>query len=107
MSVAASTFTGVDCLSRSLRDNNDSWNAVIGGMAAGAVMGTVTKRIDLMTASAIGMGILMGVTDYAGPDTVAQPEKLRQQQYDVRPLTHVESADLHDLKEKYPKFKDC
>ena len=103
--VVGATFSAVDCMAQSARNSNDSWNATIGGMAAGFVMGSVTKRFDYMTASALGMGLLMGALDYSGPNTVNKPEEVNEKMHGVMPKTHKESEELASLKEKYPKYK--
>lgn len=104
--VVGATFTAVDCLAESARNTRDSWNATMGGVAAGLVMGMTTKRIDYMTCTAMGMGLLMGILDYSGPYPVALPLEVKEKMYGVLPETHVESKELAALKEKYPKFKN-
>ena len=104
--IVGSTFSAVDCFAETARNKRDSWNAVFGGMAAGLVMGSVTKRIDYMTVTSLAMGLVMGAVDYSGPDTTAKPMEVKKKMHDVLPQTHQESQDLAALKEKYPKYKN-
>ena len=104
--VVGATFSAVECMAQSARNKDDSWNATIGGMATGLVMGSIFKRFDYMTCSALGMGLLMGVLDYSGPNTSAKPQEAYEKLYGVMPKTFKESEDLEALKEKYPKYKD-
>lgn len=106
MAAAGAAFAAVECFAAEARQKNDSWNSVMGGMAAGAVIGATTKRFDLMTSSAMGFGLLIGILDYSGPDTVRDPFELKSKMYDVLPATHKESEAIKGLKEKYPKFKN-
>ena len=105
--VVGSTFSAVDCLAETARNKKDSWNAVLGGMATGLVMGSFTKRVDYMTVTALGMGLVMGALDYSGPDTTAKPMEVKERMHGVMPQTHKESDELAQLKEKYPKFKNA
>lgn len=104
--LAGATFSAVDCFAETSRNTRDSWNAVAGGMAAGLVMGSVTKRIDYMTVCSLGMGLVMGALDYSGPNTTAKPEEVKEKMHGVMPETHQESEDLANLKVKYPKYKN-
>ena len=105
MAVTAATFTGGDCLAESFRGKN-SWNAAVAGFAAGAVMGSMTKRADIMFTAGLGVAVLMGTLDLSGTSPVYNPEELFHKQYDTLPAAHVESDALRQLKEKYPKFKN-
>jgi len=103
--LVGSTFSAVDCFAETARNKKDSWNAVLGGMATGLVMGSVTKRVDYMTVTSLAMGLVMGAVDYSGPHTTAKPMEVKKKMHDVMPETHAESEDLAALKEKYPKYK--
>mmetsp|Transcript_21732 Transcript_21732/g.33165 ORF Transcript_21732/g.33165 Transcript_21732/m.33165 type:complete len:197 (-) Transcript_21732:160-750(-) len=100
------TFSLVDCMAESLREIKDPWNAVFGGIAAGLVMGSTTRRWDYMTVAAMGCGVAAGALELYGPYTEHDPEYIRRKVYDTLPLKHEESQTLKQLKEKYPKFKD-
>jgi len=92
--LVGATFSAVDCFAESARNKQDSWNAVLGGMACGLVMGSITKRIDYMTVTSLGMGLVMGALNYSGPDTTANPMEVKKKMHDVLPQTHVESTEL-------------
>ncbi len=108
MSAAGASFAAAECLAEAARGKKDQWNATIGGMASGVVVGAVSKRPGVMVATSLGMGLFMFALDMTGPSTVwegTQPE-LSTRMYGVLPKTHEESEALANLKEKYPKFKD-
>lgn len=104
--MVGATFSAVDCFAETSRNTKDSWNAVYGGMAAGLVMGSVTKRVDYMTVTSLAMGLVMGAIDYSGPHTTAKPMEVKEKMHGVMPETHKESDDLASLKVKYPKYKN-
>ena len=47
--VVGGTFATFECMAEELRSSSDSWNAMIGGMAAGAVMAAPRKRANVMS----------------------------------------------------------
>ena len=108
MSAAGLAFAAVECYAESARGKADSWNSMLGGMAAGAVVGSITKRIDIVTSTSLAMGVFLFAVDYDGPlgglDENAEARKERM--YGVLPSKHRESENLSSLKEKYPQFKD-
>lgn len=102
------TFTGVECLVENMRDpkkESTYVNAMAGGAAAGAMMGAMTKRLDIVSVTAFGMSLLMGMVDYNGQRLAMDPaHQLRKE--DIRiSLTEEETDTLKELKEKYPEFK--
>jgi hypothetical protein len=105
MSAAATAFAAAECTAEAARGKKDSWNASIGGIAAGAVIGATTKRFDMMTSTALGMGLFMFALDMTGPSTIHESgqDELHHRRYGVLPKKHVESEALASLKEKYPK----
>ena len=105
MSAAATAFAAAECTAEAARGKKDSWNASIGGLAAGAVIGATTKRFDMMTSTALGLGLFMFALDVTGPNTVHQSglDRLENRRYGVLPKKHVGSEALASLKEKYPK----
>mmetsp|Transcript_27344 Transcript_27344/g.38496 ORF Transcript_27344/g.38496 Transcript_27344/m.38496 type:complete len:192 (+) Transcript_27344:63-638(+) len=105
MAAAGSAFAMGECLAETFRNKSDSWNAVVGGMASGAVMGATTRRFDIMTAAALGMGLVMGIVDASGPATVHNQEGLAHKMHGTLPETHQETEALASLKEKYPQYK--
>jgi len=109
MATAGATFSAVECAAETIRDSDDSWNAMIGGMAAGAFIGARTKRMDIMTSAACATGLMMLAMDYTGPldGQDNMQDEMKKRMYGVLPTQHKESAELSALKEKFPKFKDC
>ncbi len=69
-------------------------------------MGARFSRLDYMVVGAMGSSALMYLVDLAGPKSVYDADHARHKNFDVLPETHVESSELHDLKEKYPQYKD-
>uniref|UniRef100_A0A7S2E5G4 Mitochondrial import inner membrane translocase subunit TIM22 n=1 Tax=Ditylum brightwellii TaxID=49249 RepID=A0A7S2E5G4_9STRA len=104
-SAAAAAFAGTECLAESARGKKDSFNSAIGGFAAGCVIGATTKRFDIMTSTGIGLGIFLFSLDYSGAATENKPLELHHKMYGMLPEKHVESDELRELKEKYPKFE--
>lgn len=108
MSAAAGAFAVAECTAEAARGKSDSWNAAIGGMAAGTVMGAISKSGGIMVSSALGMGLFMFALDMSSPSTVFEgnQEELKHKMHGVLPKTHQESTALSSLKEKYPQFKN-
>jgi len=108
MASAAASFAAVECLAEKSRGKQDSWNAALGGMAAGAVLGSMSRRADIMTSSALGMGLFLFALDFSGPSTIqeSKQKELNEKMYGVLPLQHKESDALSALKKTYPKFKN-
>lgn len=104
----AATYAGVECLSAGFRGDGkvSPKDSILAGMAAGFMMASTTKRFDMMAASAIGTGIMMGCMEFNGPDIITDHEKYNTKIFGSLPKTHVESEDLAALKDKYPKWKD-
>ena len=80
-------------------------NSAVAGAVTGAVMASMTKRFDMMSTSALGFGILMGMIEYNGQTfqqtTAIKPEWISQ----IAP-GEMESNIVKGLKEKYPEFKN-
>lgn len=106
MSSAAAAFAAVECSAESMREKKDSWNAMLGGMAAGMIIGATTKRMDIMTSAAFGMGLFMFALDMTGESTVYNPDELKNKMYGILPTDHKESPALSSLKDKYPQHKN-
>ena len=104
-SAAAGAFASTECIAESFRGKGDAWNSLIGGMAAGAVIGATTRRADIMTSAAFAMGLFIFALDYTGEDTVRDPVALRHKRFGVLPETHVESEAVARMKEAYPHHK--
>ena len=80
-------------------------NAMAGGAASGALMGSMTKRFDIMAVTALGMGLLMGLVEFNGPHYIVDQDHYSEINSIRLALTEEESDTLKALKEKYPEFK--
>ena len=104
-SMAGGAFSAVECMAEEIRQSSDSWNAMIGGMAAGAVLAAPRRRLDVMAGAALGVGLFMLVVDYAGPRLSDYNSKKMEHKFkDVRPLEYQESERVSGLKEMYPSY---
>ena len=106
--MSLATFTGVECLVESMRDPNKEStyiNAMAGGAACGALMGSMSKRFDIMASTALGMSLLMGMADFNGQRISIDPAAFEKTECMRLSLTEEESDTLKALKEKYPEFK--
>jgi len=108
MSAAGAAFAAAECSAEAARGKQDSFNASIGGMAGGFVMGAISKKPGVAVSSGLAMGLFMFALDMTGPSTVweGNQEVLTNKMYGNLPKTHVESEALSNLKEKYPKFQN-
>lgn len=108
MASAGAAFAAGECTAEAVRGKQDSFNASIGGMAAGLVVGAVSKRPGVMVSTSLAMGLAMFALDMTGPSTVFEGNQLAltEKMYGTLPGTHKESEALASLKEKYPKFKN-
>jgi hypothetical protein len=105
--LACGTFAGVECIVEQLRDETKEstfFNSSAAGAATGIVLGSITKRVDIMATSALGLGMLMGLLEYNG-------QKMQQDAEGnaIRiggAILAKDSATVNDLKQKYPEFKD-
>lgn len=105
---AATAFAAVECLAEAAREKKDPWNASMGGMAAGLVIGATTKRPDIMVSTALGLGITLFAYDFTGESTIhaTSQDEVQTKMYGVLPPVHKESNALAALKEKYPETKE-
>jgi hypothetical protein len=107
-SMICGTFSGVECIMEQMRDESRSstWvNSATAGAVAGAMIGGMSKRLDIMSSTALGLGILIGMVEYNGSTTVSDLDHAKEKWEHSRPVTHVESNSLEELKVKYPEFK--
>jgi uncharacterized membrane protein YebE (DUF533 family) len=81
-------------------------NAATAGAVAGAIIGSMSKRLDVMSATALALGMAMGMVDYNGSTTVSDLEHAKVKWELSLPKKHVESTQVAALKDKYPEFKD-
>jgi hypothetical protein len=106
--VACATFSMTECLMEQMRDaGKDSTyvNATVAGAATGMVMGTMTKRLDVMASSALTMGLLMGMIEYNGQNTFSDPDHAKIKWNETTASVDPESSTVKELKDKYPEFK--
>ena len=105
MGAAGAAFAAAECTAEAARGKQDSFNASIGGLAGGFVMGAISKKPGVAVSSALGMGVVMFALDMTGPSTIHESgqDELHHRRYGVLPKKHVESEALASLKEKYPK----
>ena len=101
--IVGSSFAFTECLAEDFRGHADSWNAMIGGMVAGAVAASPRRRLDVMAGAALGVGILMFGVDYCGPSYSEEAAKRQEiKQTGTRPLAYQDSERVKALKEMYP-----
>jgi hypothetical protein len=108
-SMICGTFSGVECIMEQMRDESRSstWvNSATAGAVAGAMIGGMSKRLDVMSSTALGLGMLIGMVEYNGSETVSDLDHAKVKWEHERPATHVESNDLEELKVKYPEYKE-
>lgn len=114
-STTAVIFTGVECLSESLRGDIDTFrgghtdhykDTALGGFAAGLFMASLTKRFDTMILTGAFTGAFMSSLRYFGLSFASNPQLQALKVGGKLPLQHEESYKLTALKEKYPEYAD-
>ena len=98
-SLTCAAYSGVECTIENMRDESKSstWvNSMAGGAAAGMVMGSMSKRLDVMSVSALGVGLLMAMVEYNSHFIAAEQGTISDNR----------GPSVAELKERYPKFKD-
>lgn len=101
-------FSLTECLVEQLRDeskHSTHWNAALAGAASGLVMGSMSRRLDIMATSALGVGLVMGMVEFNGQTYVSDLDHAERKWDERMPLQEPESDTLKALKEKYPEFK--
>jgi hypothetical protein len=123
--VTCGTYSGVECLMQGLRNKDansytnptSTWqNSAVGGAAAGAVMGSLSRRLDIMAVSALGVGMLMGMLEFNAHYKVIQQvnknnkdTSLAQPEASTTPTMippTLPGVSVASLKLKYPAYKD-
>mmetsp|Transcript_18934 Transcript_18934/g.46897 ORF Transcript_18934/g.46897 Transcript_18934/m.46897 type:complete len:195 (+) Transcript_18934:37-621(+) len=104
------TYAGVESFLEEVKGSHhkDPWNSAFAGAAAGMVLGGFfTRRFDIASMTALGVGLVMGMVEVNGPnvlcDPVAQEAKKFPSSFSAK---FKESDDLSDLKAKYPSYKN-
>ena len=104
------TYSGVESFLEEVKGSHhkDPWNATFAGAAAGLVMGGFfTRRIDIASMTALGVGLLMGMVEVNGSNMVCDPETDAARKIPASiAKTFEESEDLQGLKMKYPAYKN-
>ena len=98
-SLTCATYSGVECTIENMRDESKSstWvNSMAGGAAAGMVLGSMSKRFDVMSTSALGVGLLMAMVEYNSHFIAAEGGTISDNR----------GPSVAELKERYPKFKE-
>jgi hypothetical protein len=104
-SVVCATYTGVECIVEQMRDESKQStfvNAGVAGAASGLVMGSMSKRLDIMATTALGLGMLMGLIEFNGQKMQQGPVA---SSFTSR-ASIKESEAVQQLKEKYPEYKN-
>jgi hypothetical protein len=107
--LAATTFSGTECIFEQMRDETHAAtyvNAAAAGACTGLVLGSMSKRFDVMCTTALGLGMLMGMIECNGTRFVSDKEGAVKKWFGAQPPRPVESTTVAELKEKYPEFKD-
>ena len=108
-SLVCGTYSGVECILEQMRDEakSSTWvNSAVAGAASGVVMASMTKRFDVMAATALGVGALMGMVEYNGQTTASDKLYTFVQWRGILPTEYKESSTLEELKKKYPEYKE-
>jgi len=104
------TFASVESFLEEMKGSHhkDPWNATFAGAAAGLVMGGFfTRRFDIASMTALGVGLLMGMVEINGSSMVCDPVSTGERQFPKSfPSKFEESEDLKGLKEKYPAYSN-
>jgi hypothetical protein len=101
-------FSLTECLMEQLRDEakeSTHWNAAVAGAAAGLVMGSMSKRVDIMATSSLCLGLTMAMVEFNGQTYLSDPMKTKIKWMSNPIPDEQESETLKGLKEKYPEFK--
>jgi hypothetical protein len=107
--LVCATFSLTECIVESMRDEEkkSTWvNAGVAGAVTGALMGSMSKRIDIMSVSALGFGIFMSMVEYNGQTFQLKDYHIQQNWIPSIPPGEKESDEVKALKAKYPDFKD-
>jgi Tim17/Tim22/Tim23/Pmp24 family len=107
--LGCATFSVTECLVESMRDEEkkSTWvNAGVAGAVTGALLGTMSKRFDVMASSALGVGMIMSMVEFNGQTFQNKSYHIQQNWIPSIPAGEKESDEVKGLKSKYPEFKD-
>jgi hypothetical protein len=102
-------FSLTECVVESMRDEKkeSTWvNAGFGGAVAGALMGSMQKRIDMMLVAGMSMGILMAMVEYNGQKFSHMDYHIEQNWIPKIAPGEQESDIVKELKAKYPEYRN-
>lgn len=106
--LACGVYGGVECVMEGMRDeahDKTYVNSAVAGAATGLVIGSMTRRYDIMATTALCVGGLMGMVEYNGQKTAGDKPHAEVKWNGLLPEFDKESDSLKALKEKYPEFK--
>ena len=107
--LVCATFSLTECVVESMRDEEkkSTWvNAGVAGAVTGALMGSMSRRFDVMASSALGVGMLMSMVEFNGQTFQTKAYHVQQNWIPSIPAGEKESDEVKGLKAKYPEFKD-
>jgi hypothetical protein len=110
--LVCATFSLTEYAVEQMRDEHKEStyvNASVAGAVTGAVMASMTRRLDYMFSSAFCTGILMGMVEYYGPyiqSKAFQAYHIEQNWIPTMAPGENESDIVKGLKEKYPDYKN-
>jgi hypothetical protein len=97
--LACGTYSGVECTFENMRDESKSstWvNSMAGGAAAGTILGSLSKRLDVMASAALGVGLLMAMVEYNSHFIAVGASEVPTGM----------GPSVAELKERYPRYKN-
>lgn len=107
-SLVGLTFAGVESFLEEVKGSHhkDPWNSTFAGAAAGMVMGGFfTRRFDIASMTALGVGMVMGMVEVNGPNLICDPVTQAAKKFPASfSAKFEESEELSDLKDKYPQY---
>lgn len=107
--LVCATFSLTECAVENMRDEEkkSTWmNAGIAGAVTGAVMGSMSKRFDMMTLSALGVGLIMGMVEFNGQTIQQKAYHIENNLIPSLAPGENQSDVTKGLKSKYPEFND-
>mmetsp|Transcript_3639 Transcript_3639/g.22811 ORF Transcript_3639/g.22811 Transcript_3639/m.22811 type:complete len:118 (+) Transcript_3639:255-608(+) len=60
------TYAGVECIAEEVRGTKDSWNGILGGIAAGGIIGIKAGRIPAGLAASAALAATSAIVDLSG-----------------------------------------
>lgn len=104
------TYAGVESFLEEIKGSHhkDPWNSTFAGAAAGLVLGGfITRRFDIASMTALGVGVVMGMVEVNGPNVLCDPVGQEAKKFPSSlSAKFKESDNLSDLKAKYPSYEN-